>query len=327
VTDETMWALQLTGPSQLEMGEAPAPRAASLQVGDVLIRSLAGGVCGSDLPFFQGRPFGIPLPGGPHPPGFSLHEVVGEVVASADASIRVGENVVGWASANTGLAEYVVSRGSGLHAFSPQLKPATAIILQPLACVLYAAGQIGDVAGRSVAVLGLGPIGVFFAHVLKSRGASRVIGVDRVDRSDVRKVFGLDEVVHAHTAGWAPDLAAADRADIVVEAIGHQVETMTSALEAVANEGTVFYFGIPNDQVYPLPINLLLRKNATLKAGYTQESARHRVLAEAEQYLARFPELVGAYLTSQYTYAAAEEAFVAATHPRPGQMKVTFALS
>ncbi|MEN2739555.1 zinc-binding dehydrogenase [Microbacterium sp. X-17] len=322
----SMWALRLTGPSQLAMDEAPAPTAAELRPGEVMIRSLAGGVCGSDLPFFQGRPFGAPLPGGPHAPGFSLHEVAGEVLASADDSIEVGEHVVGWATANDGLAEFVVSRGSSLHSYSKQLKASTAIMIQPLACVIHAVNQIGDVAGRSSAVLGLGPIGVLFAHVLKSRGAASVVGVDRVNRSDVGPSFGIDEVVHAHTANWALELRANEQADIVVEAIGHQVETMTSAMQAVAEEGRVFYFGIPNDEVYPLPINLLLRKNATLKAGYTPEKVRRHVLADAEDYLAGFPEIADAYLTSPYSYASAEEAFIAATRPASGQMKVTFGL-
>lgn len=224
----------------------------------------------------------------------------------------------------SGLAEYSVSRGTSLHAYTPELDAATAIMLQPLACVLYAANQIGDVTGRSVAVLGLGPIGALFTHVLKSRGAAHVVGVDRVDRSDVAQAFGVDEFVHAHTATWAQDLPPAGRADVVVEAIGHQVETLTSALQAMADHGLVYYFGIPNDDVYPLPMNLLLRKKGTLKSGYTHEGARRHPLAEAEQYLARFPELAAAYLTSRYPYTAAQEAFVAASHPKTGQMKVTF---
>ena len=50
-------------------------------------------------------------------------------------------------------------------------------------------------AGLTCAVLGLGPIGLLFCHVLKERGAARVFGVDRVDRSAIAPRFGVDDVV------------------------------------------------------------------------------------------------------------------------------------
>ncbi|WP_198415099.1 zinc-binding dehydrogenase [Cryobacterium tagatosivorans] len=322
----SMWALELTGPSTFETRVVPAPVEAHLQQGEVLLRSLAGGVCGSDLPFFRGRPNPLARTGDPAQPGFPLHEIVGEVVASADAGISVGDRAVGWASSSDGLAEFVVSRGASLHAIAKDLDATIAVMLQPLACVLYAVDQLGDLAGRSVAVLGVGPIGALFAHVVKSRGASRVVGVDRVDRSDVRAVFGLDEVVHADAETWAGALAESERPDVIVEAVGHQVETLTSAVEALAWGGTIFYFGIPNDRVYPFPMDQFLRKNARLISGVTPVVHRRRVLGAADAYVAKHPELVGAYLGTPYSYEDAQSAFEAAAHPRAGQMKVTLCL-
>lgn len=326
----TMWALALTGPSEFEKRVVAAPEASDLQQGQVLLRSLAGGVCGSDLPFYRGRPSPgrtVDAMSGSVRPGYPLHEIVGEVLASADTGIAVGDKVVGWASAMDGMAEYVVSRGSGLHPFSANLLPTTAVMLQPLACVLYAVEQLGDVTGKSTAVLGVGPIGALFTHVLKTRGAAHVVGVDRVDRSDVQGVFGMDAFAHADAHDWAGGLPSNERPDVIVEAIGHQVETLTSAVEALAYEGKIFYFGIPNDDVYPFPMMQFLRKNASLVAGVTAEASRRRVLHEAEQYLAKHPELAEAYLTSCFPYKAAQDAFQAAVQPKTGQMKVTFGLN
>lgn len=304
-------------------GEAPTPDLASLRDGDVLVRTVVGGICGSDLPFFAGHhsPF---VESGTH--GFPLHEIVGEVVASRSDDIAVGDSVVGWATAQNGLAEYVVTAASSVHAFGPGLEPKLAIALQPLACVIYAVEQLGDVAGKSAAVLGVGPIGALFAHVLKNRGATKVIGVDRVDRSDVSELFGIDEFIFADVNAWAASLAEAQRANIVVEAIGHQVETLTAAINAAAYEGTVFYFGIPNDDIYPVPMTMLLRKNMTLVTGVTALAARRRVLAAAEVYLAKFPELAEAYVTSPFSFRDAQAAFESATRPRTGQLKVTLNL-
>ncbi|MFC8520275.1 zinc-binding dehydrogenase [Streptomyces sp. NPDC057257] len=315
-----MWALTQTGPSRLRWTQVPPPAPESLADGDVLLRVLAGGICGSDLPFFQGHRSPVVAPG---TPGFPLHEIVGEVIASRSDSIGVGRTVVGWATGQNGLAEYVVSAGHSLHAVAPGLDPGKAILLQPLACVLYAVEQIGDVSGKRVAVLGVGPIGALFAHVLKSLGAATVTGVDRVDRSDVSAALGIDEFVHADASTWAEELADADRPNVIVEAIGHQVETMTAAIQAAAYEGKVFYFGIPNDAVYPIPMTSLLRKNMTLISGVTALPARRRALASAEEYLARFPGLIDACLAAPYKFSDAEAAFEAAVRPRTGQMKVT----
>jgi L-iditol 2-dehydrogenase len=316
----SMWALTQAGPYRLSYGETPAPDPASLGPGDVLIKTLVGGICGSDLPFFAGygSPFVEP---GTH--GFPLHEVVGEVIATNDDTIAVGDRVVGWATGQDGLSEYVITAGSSVHAFGQDLEPGTAIALQPLACVLYAVEQIGDVTGKTVAVLGVGPIGALFAHVLKNRGAAKVIGIDRVDRSDVQDILGIDEFVLADVNAWSRGLGETGRPNIVVEAIGHQVETLTAAVNAAAYEGLVFYFGIPNDDVYPLPMTALLRKNMTLTTGVTALAARRRVLAEAEIYLDKFPELAAAYVTSPFSFRDAQEAFETAIRPRTGQLKVT----
>ncbi|WP_405182620.1 zinc-binding dehydrogenase [Nocardia sp. NBC_01377] len=319
-----MWAQMLSAPGKFEAVEVEAPVAADLAAGQVLLATKAGAICGSDLPNFKGAPF-------PHPkntgtwvtsaPGFPLHEVVGEVIASSHPDHAVGDLVVGWASGFDALAEVVVADGEGLARYDTTLEPATAVMLQPLACVLYAVEQLGDLAGRTAAVVGQGPIGLLFSHILKSRGAAHVIGVDRVDRSDAGKVFGVDEVVTASASLWAGSLAPRDRPQVVVEAVGHQVTTMKNCLDAVAFGGEVYYFGIPDDVVYPVDMMTLLRKNLTLRSGATIE--RRRVLADASAYLAEYPELRDAYVSHVFPVGEVEAAFNAAVVPRQGQFKIS----
>src|SRR5580704_4823055 len=159
-----MWAQTLVGPATFELQDVEPPEESSLAEGDVLLRVLAGGICGSDLPYFKGAPqLGAavgPQPYRPARPGFPLHEVVGEVVASRFADIEVGGRVVGWASRTDALSEYIIARGAGLGPYDPSLAPTTAILLQPLACVIYALEQVSGIEGSSAAVIGLGPIGV-----------------------------------------------------------------------------------------------------------------------------------------------------------------------
>jgi threonine dehydrogenase-like Zn-dependent dehydrogenase len=317
-----MQAQRLVAPQQFERVDVPPPDPAALGAGQVLLRMAAGGVCGSDLPFFRGgispeagsqaREFGTP--------GFPMHEVAGRVVASRHPELAEGDDVVGWADRFDGLAELVVCEGDGLYAYDRRLPPRTAVMLQPLACVIYALEQVRPLAGRSVAVIGQGPIGLLFSHLAKQAGAARVVGVDRLDRSAQAAAFGVDEMVQASSDRWVASLPPTDRPDLVIEAIGHQTATLAHAVEAVAFGGEVFYFGVPDEIVYPLPMRLFLRKNLTLRSGVTLD--RRRVLAAADRHLREHPELAERYLTHTFGFDEAQAAYTTAVLPVGGQGKV-----
>lgn len=318
-----MWAQKLEAPRRFTTVEVPAPTTADVGPGQVLLRVLAGGLCGSDLPAFKGRSTVMPADTGATAPGivgYPMHEVVGRVVHSRHPDVGVGETVVGWASGFDAIAEYCVTDGTGVVPHRGQLPPTAAIMLQPLACVLWAAEQ-ADVRDRSVAVIGLGPIGLLFAHVLRARGARRVVGVDPVDRSDVAGRFGIDEAVRASSDRWAAQLTDGDRPEVVVEAVGHTVSTFTDSITAVARNGQVYCFGIPDDPVYPLPMKEFLRKNLTLRSGVTED--RQRVLREAGDYLAAHGELAEGYVSHTHPADQVQRAFTDAATPQPGQLKIT----
>jgi L-iditol 2-dehydrogenase len=320
-----MWAQTLTGPGTFELGVVAAPDEGSLRPGDVLLRVLAGGICGSDLPFFRGglSPVSIPGENGglpTSPAGAPLHEIVGEVMATRDPSLVVGDRVVGWASGTNGLCEYVMAEADGLATFDPGLPPATAIMLQPLACVLGVTERLSPVAGKRVAVIGQGPIGVLFSYVLDRMGAGGVTGVDLVDRSDIAAAFGVDRGVRAASDSWAASLAEADRPQLVIEAIGHQVGTVADAVRAVARNGEIVCFGIPDDLFYPFPMMEFVRKNATMLAGVTWE--KRAALAQASRYLAAHPDLAGGYVTHRFAFRDAQAAFDLAARPSKGRLKV-----
>lgn len=320
-----MWAQTIVGPYSCERIEVATPTESDLVPGQVLLRVLAAGICGSDLPAFRaGALLTAPHPTSPVA-GFPLHEVVGEVVLSRDPSLRVGVKVVGWATARNAAAEFAIVDGSGLAEYDETLTPTEAILLQPLACVVSALNeQLPDVAGASTAVLGLGSIGMLFAQVLKSRGARSVIGVDPVDRSDVAAAFGLDDVATMSGARWVAGMTESTaRPEVVVEAVGHQVSTLTDAVQAVADRGRVLYYGVPDDPVYPFPMETFLRKNATLTAGYTRD--KRAALAAAALHLKGHPELPATYITHVFGPQELQAAFERADRPARGRLKVVLA--
>ncbi|MCA2320180.1 zinc-binding dehydrogenase [Mycobacterium intracellulare] len=321
-----MWSYRLIAPYLFERTTIADTAPESLTDGQVLLRFLAAGVCGSDLPAFRGARGRIPGDdgrSGPEKDGFPIHEVAGEVIASRHPAHRPGDHVVGWASGFDGMMERIVTDGDGLAPYDPALTPAQAIGLQPLACVLYACEQLGDLAGRRVAIIGQGSIGLLFSYVAKAAGARRVTGVDPIDRRDVARAFGVDEPVRATSDRWASQLEPGDRADVVIEAVGHQVATLTHAIDATAPGGTVFYFGVADDEMYPISMRAMLRNNLTLKSGVTLD--RRRMLELASKFAAEHPWLLGAYLTHTFGVEQVQDAFELASRPVAERIKIAIA--
>jgi L-iditol 2-dehydrogenase len=328
-----MWAHTLIAPRTFARQRVRLPKGSDLAAGEVLLRPQVAGICGSDLPYYGGRvsrdgPLSCigSSPIGDGIPGASLHEIAGEVVASRDPAISVGTQAVGWATSLNAAAEYVVTQGSALTEFGASLSPVSAVVMQPLACVISAVRRLPEVRGARAAIIGQGSIGILFSHVLKSMGASRVTGVDPVDRSDFASDFGVDEMVHAPSDRWAAGLRdGGDRPNIVIEAVGHQVSTMRDAVDAVESGGVIYYFGIPDDAIYPFPMLNFMRKDALLSAGGTPD--KRDSLQRAGEYLTAHPELVDSYVTHQFQMTKIQDAFEVASRPSKGRLKVVLQAS
>ncbi|WP_124394121.1 zinc-binding dehydrogenase [Rhodococcus wratislaviensis] len=318
-----MWAQQLVRPGVFELIDTSAPDPEALHPGDALLKVHAGAICGSDLPYFAGRRsplFDDDIALAANVPGFPLHEVVGEVIASADPRLPVGARAVGWATRTTAMAEYTVSKADNLWAIPDDRPASEALTLQPLACVTETVRGLGDLSGKRVAVLGLGPFGVLFSHVAKSFGAHSVVGVDRIDRSDVAHHFQIDELVHSSSDRWSQTIRDEQRPDIIIEAVGHQTATLGDAIEALAVGGRVFYFGVPDEPMYPFPMQKLFRKKLTMAGGVIGD--RRNALQRADDYLKLYPELHKTYVTHTFPMRSAQAAFETASTPAKGRLKV-----
>lgn len=318
-----MWSYRLVAPYAFERTSLPDKTSDDLAEGQVLLRFLAAGICGSDLPGFRGvrgKVLGDRGASAAEMDGFPIHEIVGDVIASRHPDHNAGDRVVGWASGFDGLMERVVADGNGLAPYDPALSPQQAVGLQPLACVLYAIEQLPDIEGRDVAVIGQGSIGLLFSYAAKACGARHVTGVDPVDRDVVAREFGVDTVVRATSDRWVSHLHPNDKPDIVIEAVGHQVATLSHAIEAAAFGGTVFYFGVPDDDCYPISMRTMLRNNLTLKSGVTLD--RRRVLRRADEFARDHPDLLTNYLTHTLTVDDVQAAFELACRPTPERVKI-----
>jgi len=300
----------------MEMREVAAPTSADLSEGQVIVQFLCGGICGSDAPYFNGQPGPAGHPG---EAGFPLHEVVGRVIETTSPTLDVGDRVVGYATGARGLCEYFTNDATQLIAVESQLMDRELVVAQPLATVISALSKISTLRGAEVAVIGLGPIGILFAEMLKAAEVSRVVGIDRLNRCELRGRFGLDEVIWSSSRNWARALST-HRPDIVVEAVGHQAGTLNDAIEAVKVGGHIIAFGVPDEPYYPIAFGEQFRKNVSITTGTTQDW--HAPLNSAWRFLEDNRRVAAELVTHRFSVTEAQLAFECATAPVKGRLKV-----
>ncbi|MBN1451500.1 MAG: zinc-binding dehydrogenase [Anaerolineales bacterium] len=267
-----MKALQVLKPRYFEQVQAVMPDRKTAGPDRILVQPEWVSMCGSDIPFFTGgkRHKTYPLP-----VATPIHECAGQVVDSTSSLFQPGDRVVAIPDSDQGLSEYFVAQAAKAVKLPSDLKDnGTSCLIQPLSTVINAIDRLGNVEGKSVAVVGLGSIGLFFCWMLKKRGATRIVGIDpieercrvaaRMGATDLLTARSL-EVLHAarqNPGGWgAPD--------ICIEAVGHQMETLNDCLGLVRQRGTVLAFGVPDQPVYAFECETFFRKNAHLVACVT----------------------------------------------------------
>lgn len=209
---ETMNAVYYVDDDVLEVREVSMPKLENDT--DVLVKTKAVGICGSDLTAFHGK---HPAVTRPSVPG---HEFVGEVIAvgSAVTNVSVGDHVVRapidfcgkcyacthgrpnvckdlsvWGFAHDGgQREYFVSDCSKLFKFDKHIAWKHAAMIEPFTIAAECNDRAEVIAGDTVLIYGLGPIGIAIGVWAKRIGAT-VMGCDLLpSRIDMAKECGFD---------------------------------------------------------------------------------------------------------------------------------------
>ena len=312
-----MWAYRLVKPGVVERVVAPDGEPA-LTDGQVRLRFLAAGLCGSDMPRFKA--IAGPLYNG----GFGsapVHEIVGEVMESLSPGLAAGQRVVGTLGRGAGLEESMVASTSRLIPVPRDLSDIDAVTIQSLATVLRAVAKFPGTEDLRAAVLGAGPIGLAFCHVLRNRGVGHISLVDPIERGEMASAFGADQFHHMSSADWLRSLRPEDRPQVVVEAVGHQQSTLCDAINSVDEHGYVFGFGEPDDADYTLPYKEIYLKDVTLASGRTIEEWPE-MLTAASQYLMRHRADFAAYISHVVPVEDAQRAYSLYAEPQVGRVKV-----
>jgi threonine 3-dehydrogenase len=290
---DTTWAIRKVerGPG-LVLDEVPVPRPGD---DEVLVRVEAASVCGTDLHIFHWDPWSA------HrvvPPLTLGHEFAGTVVevgagvrhvapgdyVSAESHITCGvcfhcrtghahmceqTRILGVDRDGAFAGCVVVPESVIWQNDREKLPPEIATLQEPFGNAVFATSQ-EDLAGKSVAILGCGPIGLFSIAIARASGASRILASDRTPyRIELAKRMGADEALSVEGVDDVPasfhERNEGEGLDVVFEMSGAP-SAIVDAFRIVRNGGRVILFGIP---AHPVEIDVaesMIFKNLTVSA-------------------------------------------------------------
>ena len=249
-----MRAIEFIGPRKICLrDDVPTPEPGP---GEVLVHCRYVALCGTNMgPYlYDGR---WSNPAIPRPPGWLGHENIGHIVASRAPGWPEGTPVLAHPDDYNGFAEYIRSKPIGLARLPDNLPDLGAMVVaQPLATVLRALVRTGPVINQRCAVVGQGPMGLIFNHLLARMGASQVIGIDRVGwRLRWARRFGATHVVDSSQENMVDavrSLTGGKMIDFCVEAVGHG-NALEHAARLPRRQGRLYVFGVPHHETQPFP--------------------------------------------------------------------------
>jgi 2-desacetyl-2-hydroxyethyl bacteriochlorophyllide A dehydrogenase len=291
-----MRAVTFQAPGEVRISERPEPEPVASD--DAVIRVEATGVCGSDLHIYHGR---VAVE-----PGFTLgHEYVGTVVAAGDdvSAVAVGDRVLGAYGTACGDCFFcrreefhkcdhgrVFGHGKTLGSLQGSqaeflLVPTANLTLRPvpdgisdevalfagdvMGTGYHAVAETGVGEGSSVAVLGLGPVGLCAVQAAFAAGAAQVIAVDTVaERLGMAESFGA-AAVHLTEQDPRAEVKAATEGrgtDATIDAVGHP-DALELACRLTRKAGAVSATGVYAERI-TLHMGIVWIKALTLKTGH-----------------------------------------------------------
>lgn len=266
--------------------------------GQVLLRMAAGGICGSDLHYYQDGGFG---PIQVREPIILGHEVSGTVEQSGSGAdhllpgtkvafnpsrpcgecrycqegvfrhcldMRFAGSAMRMPHEQGGFREYMVVDAAQCEPVSATTSLAEAACAEPLAVALHARNQAPPLAGKRVLVTGAGPIGCLCVAAAREAGAAQIVVTDLQETTlAVARKMGADITINVIDNYQALDPYYADKGifDVAFECSA-AAPALATAAKALRPGGTLVQVGVAGD--VPVPLNLLVGKEINLRGSH-----------------------------------------------------------
>ncbi|WP_221564485.1 L-threonine 3-dehydrogenase [Alkalihalobacillus sp. TS-13] len=288
--------------AKLEMVDIP-----QIKKDEVLIKVKATSICGTDVHIYAWDEWSASRV---NPPYVFGHEFAGEVVEIGEdvTNVKIGDSV----SAETHIvcgecpqcltgnahicrntkiigvdidgcfAEYVALPAKNLWVNDPELPMAVGSVQEPMGNAVHTV-LAGDVAGRTVAVIGCGPIGLMAVGVAKAAGASQVIAYDLNEyRLDLAKEMGATTTVNSKEqkpVEVAMSLTDRNGVEVVCEMSGHP-RAIDQGFKMLTNGGRMSILSLP---VKPVEVDIT---NDIVFKGITVQGITGRKMFETWRQVA-----------------------------------------
>ena len=272
-----------------EIREVPIPK---FGPADVLVKVKMASICGTDLHIYQWDQWAQRRI---HPPLIPGHEFCGyvEAVGSEVTSVKEGDFVsaemhvacgkclqcrIGEAhicqhvkiigvDANGAFAEYVVIPETNIWKLDPSIPPEYASILDPLGNAVHTV-LAGDIAAKSVAITGCGPIGLFSIAVARACGATQIFALEvNEHRRKIANQMGPDFVLDPtkdDVYQIVMDNTGGTGVDVVLEMAG-RTDAIRTGFKILRLGGRMSLLGIPSK-----PVELNLAEEVIFKGATVQ---------------------------------------------------------
>ncbi|MGH6761678.1 MAG: L-idonate 5-dehydrogenase [Phyllobacterium sp.] len=276
--------------------EERVPEAAG--IGQVEIEIEAGGICGSDLHYYNHGGFGAIRVREPMILG---HEVAGAVRALGEgvSGLAVGDRVAVSPSRPCNHCEYCL-KGQQNHCLNmrfygsampmPHIQGAfrqrlvaeqwqchkiadgvsihDAAFAEPFAVTLHAVSQAGALLGKRVLVTGCGPIGALAIIAARAHGAREIVATDVMDAVLQKAgLVGADRTINVASDPEALAAYSVNKGyfDVQFEASGNQ-SALRSGLEVLKPQGILVQLGLGGD--VSIPQNLIVSKEIQIRGTF-----------------------------------------------------------
>ena len=303
-----MRAVVIHSPHDLRIEDVPEQTLGARQV---RVRIVSGGICGSDLHYYQHGGFGTVRLREPMVLG---HEVAGVVarVGTEVTSVRVGDHVAINPSLPCGLCtscmsgssnqcvdmrffgsamryphvqgafrDEVVVEASQAVPVDPGLDFSVAAFAEPLAVTLHAVSQAGSVLGKRVLVTGCGPIGSLLIGSLRRAGAAEIVAVDLAQAPlECALNMGADKAVNPAEDAYRVIKDAGASFDVHFETSGSG-KALQDSLGMLKPGAIIIAVGLGGD--ITLPINTLVGRELTMRGTFRF----HSEFAFAAEFLSK----------------------------------------
>lgn len=256
----------MTSPGIIEFREVPVP---TPEAGEVLIKMMKIGICGSDIHVYHGKhPFtSYPVTQG--------HEVSGEITAIGEevTDLHVGQKVtvqpqvtcgkcypcrhgkynlceelkvMGFQT--TGMAsEYFCAPAKLVLPLPDSMSYDQGAMIEPLAVAVHAVRRFGDVRDKNVVVMGAGPIGNLVFQVAKGMGAKKVLVTSHGGvRAELAERCGADCVINTNEENLGDAILRCfgpDKADVIYDCAGTDA-TMGDAIKYARKGSTIILVAV-----------------------------------------------------------------------------------